>query len=192
MLLLSHFYIAKSLYKSFLKNLNIKLDLNSFVYGCVKPDFTPSLIRISHYKNKSFDTICNRISLLESEPFPKTRKDLKKFSMELGIVAHYLIDYFCYPHNNKKYDFTPIHFIYENILAYVLRKINIEKLSYTFLTFAEDSLINSSEDLINFINKKHMDYLNKDGKVFKDIEFSVEICATVLYNILKKNTRQFS
>ncbi|MFU0825799.1 zinc dependent phospholipase C family protein [Clostridium sp.] len=192
MLPLSHFSIAKALYKSFLESLNIELDLKSFVYGCIKPDFAPSLIKISHYKNKSFDTICNRISLLEREPFPKTKKDLKKFSMELGIVAHYLADYFCYPHNNKKYNFTPIHFIYENRLAYVLRKIDIEELSYTFLVFAEDSFINTTEDLINFINRKHMDYLNKDGKVFKDIEFSVEICAVVLYNILKKNAAHFS
>ncbi|QGU95887.1 hypothetical protein GOM49_13000 [Clostridium bovifaecis] len=53
--------------------------------------------------------------------------------MELGIVVHYLTDYFCYPHNNKKYDFKPIHFIYENRLAYALRKINVEELSSTFI-----------------------------------------------------------
>lgn len=118
---LSHFIIAKALYKSFSKNLNIELDLNSFRYGCIKPDFTPSLMRISHYKDKSFEKICSRITSLENNTFPETKEDMKKFSMELGIVAHYLTDYFCYPHNNKKYDFKPIHFMYENRLAYALR-----------------------------------------------------------------------
>lgn len=182
----SHSIIAKGLYESFLKNLNVSLDLKGFIYGCVKPDFSLSLLKMSHYKDKSLEATCSMIKALHDKKLPEANKDIKQFSIYLGVIAHYLADYFCYPHNNKIYNFIPIHFAYENKLAFTLDKIDVGKLSSYFLPSINSISTDNENWMLDYINEKHREYLHRNGRVFNDIFYSIQVCTTVLCTIIKK------
>ena len=76
------------------------INKNRFIWGNVKPDCVPQYKRIRHYFDESIDMVINKILYLSSLTIYDVHygMTMAKFSEELGVVCHFLCDYFCAPH----------------------------------------------------------------------------------------------
>lgn len=108
----THLLISNILYKYLWTNMNFKLDKVAFAYGNIKPDFIDKDIRCPHTLDESLHSV-NKYS----EKLMKEKLSIKEFSIALGVICHFICDYFCLYHrdgNDKKGIFQ--HLYYELIL----------------------------------------------------------------------------
>eukprot|EP00831_Metopus_contortus_P027022 TRINITY_DN22833_c0_g1_i7.p1 TRINITY_DN22833_c0_g1~~TRINITY_DN22833_c0_g1_i7.p1 ORF type:complete len:178 (-),score=25.06 TRINITY_DN22833_c0_g1_i7:69-602(-) len=99
------------------------INKNRFIWGNVKPDCVLKYKRMKHYFDESVDIIVDKIIHLSSLSIDDVyyTMTLAKFSEELGVVCHFLCDYFCAPHYYRWHCTTTKvmkkHMIYEKKLA---------------------------------------------------------------------------
>ncbi|MFL0268757.1 zinc dependent phospholipase C family protein [Candidatus Clostridium radicumherbarum] len=184
MLVYSHNLIGKTIHKYILDNLGFRLELRDLRYGCMKPDFAPKLIAIPHYKNESFEIISDMILALQNTPLPVNSKQLKHFSAELGVVLHYITDYFCYPHNNKRIDKMPVHFFYELNLDRELRKYVSSPLEVINNNLDLKAYNNINVSIIDFIELKHRQYMKECPSLLNDVVYGLQCCYVVAIGII--------
>jgi len=99
-----HFSIAKKICAE-IKGLGFHLNAKSFLFGNLFPDLIHSYIWRRHEYHNSRDYIRKKIESFKKRPF--------FFSFQLGIVTHYICDYFCYPHSSAYDKGLLQHILYE-------------------------------------------------------------------------------
>ena len=153
-----------------------RLDEKAFQYGCMIPDYNLRLVAIPHYKNKSFEFITGMIQKAKS--IPQTIIEKKRFSAELGIITHYISDYFCQAHNYPEYDNYLNHFVYEGKLYKEFNRINLQKFCPKPAGNNHPRL-GSLADLPALINSRTLEYCNEKRQMRTDILFCMDVAATV-------------
>jgi len=181
----THRRIGK-LVHSYLKNhLKIELDPRALKYGCMKPDLPFSKIHFPHYKVDSFQDICEMINQLSiSRDTFQNKKSLSVFSQNLGIILHYIADFFCEAHNFHLYDKIPKHLYYENILSSKFERIKVSDLKIMLKKFKNNNISAPKTTLKQYINDRHFEYLNMDRNFDTDLQFSLSMCINVAYSII--------
>jgi len=125
----THQRIGMTILSSLKQQFEVNLSVDDYLFGCIKPDFSLGAFYTPHLKHKSFDFVLNTIMELGSVPWPTAGKARKAFSMRLGVVMHYLADFFCHAHSTKMGDLMPWHFAYEARLHIVSRKVDLDGLA---------------------------------------------------------------
>ncbi|MBC8061919.1 MAG: zinc dependent phospholipase C family protein [Clostridiaceae bacterium] len=108
----THLLISQIIYKSISKEINFKLNRLDFAYGNIKPDFNNNDIKCGHTLDESLYSV-NKYS----EELKRKNISNREFSRALGVISHFVCDYFCLYHrdgNEKKGVFE--HLLYELIL----------------------------------------------------------------------------
>ncbi|MBC8059462.1 MAG: zinc dependent phospholipase C family protein [Clostridiaceae bacterium] len=108
----THLLISQIIYKSISKEINFKLNRLDFAYGNIKPDFNNNEIKCGHTLDESLYCVNKYSEELKEENISN-----REFSRALGVINHFVCDYFCLYHrdgNEKKGVFE--HLIYELIL----------------------------------------------------------------------------
>lgn len=108
----THLLISQILYKYIYNQTNLKLNKLAFAYGNIKPDFINKDIKCSHTLDESLYSINNYSEELMSHDI-----SIIEFSKSLGVICHFVCDYFCIYHregNDKKGLFE--HLFYELML----------------------------------------------------------------------------
>ncbi len=189
MLISTHRLISKALYKNIKKTYNIELNKSAFIYGSIKPDIVLSMKKMSHTKDGSEDFLYSLIENLQKKDLPLTSKELKKFSINLGVILHFLSDYFCQVHNS--YDNLLTHFYYEYKLEV---KFNNTNLTAICSKASEQMAVNKKNydfSMKDYVNDKHKEYLLKPPEMQNDIQYCMEICTTasliIINNCMKNN-----
>lgn len=177
----SHIVIARQIYKNIDEKLNVKLDKNNLIYGSIKPDLPLHSSGIPHFKPQSFNYICNKIHELSLQPLCNNREFIKYISRQIGIVTHYIADYFCVPHNDRvtyKKHFLD-HISYEASLhkeyKYHINSIDISKGLFKL----DNTNLHSIKSLIDEL---HGIYRAKGESLKNDLESSIE--ASIITGLL--------
>ena len=175
MLTMSHIAMAKNTL-SFLKSQGLDvLDEKSFIYGNIKPDNLFQKTPKKHLEIEAKPFVLEQIEILKNSG---SENDREEFSIMLGIVCHYLCDFFCLPHFerwsacavHKKIKETPRHLNYERIL-----------MEYTSLA---DDNFEEIDDVSLFLIKCKEEYvLNRSYE--NDIKFASLVCNSVCLYVLK-------
>ncbi|MDK0979477.1 zinc dependent phospholipase C family protein [Clostridium perfringens] len=114
------------------------IDKKSFLKGNVLPDISPKY-RLKKHGRKQFEEIieekiANLSGLSSDEIINNLGKE--KFSIELGVICHFLCDFFSLPHDEEwgfKESVTLKHVLYEKKLHKVFTRDMIIKDSYKIL-----------------------------------------------------------
>ncbi|MDR3596539.1 zinc dependent phospholipase C family protein [Clostridium sp.] len=174
----------KIMAENILKHANTKsvylINNKRFIWGNVKPDCAPKYKFKKHYFDESIDMIVDKIINLSSLTLEDIYFDMTigKFSEELGVICHFLCDFFCAPHyyrwEFKSTGAVKKHMIYENKLAKLAKK------------FKPLGIINTNiktSDVKDFIMELQIQY---DGIVdyHNDLTFSYYVCDSILNFIL--------
>jgi len=112
-----------------LKYHGCKLNENLFLVGNLFPDLIHSYIWRRHEYQHSREYVRRKLEILKGRP--------KLFSFHLGVLAHYICDYFCYPHS-VSFDKGLIEHI-----AYEVRQkipINLNRIELNIKTFSIEEL----------------------------------------------------
>lgn len=190
MLMNAHFVIAKSLLENIDPNKSFLISEKNFIYGNIKPDSSFKYVFKKHYLDESLDTIISKIDHLCSLTLDSLSKyfSVSKFSQELGVVCHFLCDFFCVPHS-QRWEFKHSmkkHMAYEKELSIMAKEIDLSQFKGDAIT--HDSFEDFFYELYNEYVKK-LDYKN-------DLMFSSYMCNSVinyiLDSILKNTVRSYT
>ena len=140
----------------------------AFYLGSILPDLTPKMITSPHEFQTSYEELQGRIHTLLQDAGTGDYKERVLFR-RMGVVMHYLADYFTFPHNKIYPGGFKEHCAYEEHLKHELR---------AFLKTEAPKALNecwhrqfaSQEALFDYIQKMHDKYLSSKIDTAKDIE----------------------
>ena len=152
-----------------------------FIWGNVKPDCAPKYKFKKHYYDESIDMIVEKIIYLSSLTLEDVNYNMTvgKFSEELGVVCHFLCDFFCAPHyyrwEFKSTSAVKQHMMYENNLAKLAKNFKPTGIINTNIE------PNDIKDFIVQLQKQYDGILDYEN----DLTFSYYVCDSVLNMILE-------
>lgn len=172
--------IARNIIKSISLSDRDIMDEKNFIRGNTKPDNISMYKLKKHYKDESFYMIVSKIHLLSSLSKQEILNSYgkKRFNQELGVVCHFLCDYFCLAHAERwefKNKFKK-HVQYELVLAKIAE-------SYTY-NYHENIDVEIS-DIADFINNMLVEYNAVKG-FESDIIFAQYVCNSVVSTVLQR------
>lgn len=184
----THKVIAKNIIKSLDVNTKYLINDKNFIRGNLKPDNFSSYKFKKHYKDESFNMIVSKIHFLASLSEQKIVNEYgrNKFNQELGVVCHFVSDYFCLAHE-ERWEFKrkfKTHVHYEMVLGRISKEYKYDS-----------SCRNDDLDLCyvaNFINSNLNEYVKLKG-FESDIIFAQYVCNSIVQAVLKsvaKNTSE--
>ena len=147
-----------------------------FVWGNIKPDCVSKYKFHKHYLDESFPMIIRKIQFLStlSITYIYRSYSLNKFNQELGVICHFLCDYFCVPHNQRWEFKTPTivkdHLLYEKDLNKFLK-------DFTLKSNLEPDL--SLANIEKFILNCQKEY-ESTTSFENDLVFSYFICNSII------------
>lgn len=169
---LTHILISKTLYRHL--SSQIDLDQKAFSYGNIKPDLSPQCLRNPHMLENYLFIIHHDTNRLISQRTP-----VKEFSVELGMVCHYICDFFCYSHlNHNLYHKLLHHFFYEIRLHLALRGMLL--LHKIKLPSVSKAPVRNLPVLVMAMRKE---YMTKQKTLQRDIEYAITTSLLVCQSI---------
>lgn len=187
MLCSTHRLIAQKVYEVLNNKYGNFIDLKSLLYGSVAPDSIPSMVIIPHTRSNSSKYLFSRIESLLLLDDEKKEIDMKDFSYKLGIVIHFISDYFCNAHNDFKYINPLTHFLYENRLKkFFLKKVHLFNFS------SECKRFGTLTGIRKYILEKHNEYMLCPRNMDNDFSYSIETSLTVSINVFSQVVQKLS
>ena len=179
----THIIIAREIHQDVEKNLNIKLDKAQLIFGSVKPDIYSGLPKLKHFKPQSFDVICNEILKISSSSLADNRAHLAYISQKIGVITHYVADYFCIPNNDRKTykDHFWDHLKYERTLHKSFKDSASGKKQSVNLLHGVD--FTEIEQIKRYLDDLHDRYQSKGESIQNDIDssfFAVKAVASMM------------
>lgn len=152
----------------------------SFYIGSILPDCIPSFFVRKHTFEDSFDILEKELEKLVAH-FDEKKEADRYFCRHLGVITHYIADYFTFPHNANYPGKFKDHCIYEEELKHAMR-------SYVHSPEAIKKRLGetvySSDAILKFVRRMHEIYTRMQSVVKRDCEYIVELCHTVVDAIL--------
>lgn len=178
----SHFAMAQLLYAS-MKARGCDLNLVPFIYGNISPDYSPNILLKPHFTKTCTKHINSHIfSLANKRVSPSGRLDAD-YAVELGVLCHFLCDYFCFAHSRDFSDNLKEHRAYEAQLDVFLRGNCFELLDIegreSLKAYASPFLLRNSLDMAK------AEY-TENGYTFRnDLEYAFNACMSCIFSLIK-------
>lgn len=179
----SHIKIANYIYDRIDRNEKRNINRFMFILGSIAPD-----LKIA--RHPKFKIYNDSIELIESKMIDIEELGKNKFSYRLGIIVHYITDYFCLAHNLKNTLKTRTHLLYEFRLARAMKKYIATHEFGKQLQKDSLDLIKEHSDIITMIAHQHKVYVEERSDNFidqmvLDIQASMSLCMALALFILK-------
>lgn len=157
----------------------------AFYLGSILPDLTPKMITSPHEFSTSFEDLKQRIRglIFDAQIGMHCERVLWR---RLGVVMHYLADYFTFPHNSTYEGNLKDHCLYERDMKHALRTyVRTEEAQQIFREqqmYLKKST--SLAELFREIEQTHHRYLSHRHSVPDDCRWIVEMCSRVLIGLV--------
>ena len=177
----THLLMANILYKEITSQMGIQLDYMHYVYGNIKPDFNPGDMDWGHYLKDSFNGVVSYC-----EHTQKTPMSIKAFSKALGMISHFVCDYYCLYHTEAyKNKSLAVHTLYEHFLElHFIKKCITKDIEVT-----DEVLGEKIEDII----MRRCDlYQHEAHSIDKDIRYALNTALCVVRRVIELSTVQNS
>lgn len=153
----------------------------SFYVGSILPDCVPSFLTRKHNIEETLDLLKTEISKV-TDKYDVTKGINTYFCRHLGMIIHYVADYFTFPHNSIYPGTMMEHCYYEKELKFAFRKyVKSEQAKRNRLL---ESAYNTPEEIVGFIKSMHDEYLKAIKRISVDCHYIVELCFRVVDAIL--------
>ena len=178
MLIGTHMLMAKNILKNMNENKKNMLSNFNFIYGNIKPDILSKYKLKKHYAKESYSMVLNKIINLSKLSIMDIEKNIAiiKFSQELGVICHFLCDFFCIAHSEtwrEKYKiFT--HISYEKKLASKAKKFNFD-----------NAIVQIQICDIGLFMENCFRQHEKESNFNNDISFAYYVCSNIIDYILE-------
>ena len=137
----------------------------AFRFGSLEPDLVPTFITTKHRIDLTFHKLEKKINKVIDE-YDKNKGMTIGLSKDLGIITHYIADYFTFPHNIEYPGTMTEHIHYEAQLKVDFREF-VQKMKEKHAHFQEVNM-QSADEICTFIRKCHEEYLHAVKSVEND------------------------
>lgn len=174
-----------SLAKGVIHGLDIQSRMNhrlTFYIGSIWPDCIPSFLTRRHCMEETFDIFEKKISKFIAKF--NSKKDMGYLStLRMGIVLHYIADYFTFPHNSHYSGSLKDHCAYEEQLKHRMYEYvdDIKMLDREYNV----SVMTDTNQIAEYIIDKHTQYMKIAGNVDSDCGYAFMACMSVMASLLK-------
>lgn len=154
-----------------------------FNFGLVMIDQSWHVKTHPHYMQKSFKYVIEKI-----EELLAVKKFNGYYSMQLGIVIHYLCDFCCNAHISGSVGNIPYHIKYEwELQRYLLNNFDELKNYFTNAENNTSCIFNSLASIRETIESILENYINGKASYLLDIKQCVEITSVVCSSVFACN-----
>ncbi|MBR3599622.1 MAG: zinc dependent phospholipase C family protein, partial [Lachnospiraceae bacterium] len=157
--------------------------------GSIVPDCIPSFITRRHNMEQTFDIFVNHM-----EKFVRILGKREKIgfrqSIRMGMILHYIADYFTMPHNSHYEGGFKEHCVYEGAQLKCMRNYVKDVRSEEINVKLPDPL-KDVKQVVEYIKEKHKEYVELHQGVKDDCEFSLEACLCVALSLFKIGTDRY-
>ena len=168
MIVQSHLSVA-SMIANELKKHGLLLNKKNFMFGSIKPDISSMLKKHPHKINHSLDFIMQRTFALFSQD---VLEDIKEFSYQLGIICHYITDFFTFAHNSFFQGPFSEHLAYERSLNNYVKRIAKSDDRTSIMYNISDSI----EAFKDYLKNMHSVYMEKAVSFERDFSYAISLC----------------
>lgn len=182
----SHTTVAHYLLDYVEKTNGISFDRKAFLFGNLKPDLKGEYLTKRHYPSLMFEEVMQRIRDFASR-FHIAETNGAKLSEELGVICHYITDFFSFPHNDDIYERGLFaHYVYEKRTSLTISK-RLDEMRFD--GWAKPVLANipqTAEALIASISEQHRSYVAQPNHSISDDVFHIcRILTTVVLSMIR-------
>lgn len=172
MLVNTHVLIAQNMLRDV--HTTFKISDKNFIYGNVKPDMVSKYKLKKHYSQESFWMVVDKIKKLSSLTMFDFRKkfSVSRFSQELGVICHFLCDFFCLPHS-ERWEFKHSmqkHIKYEKELATFAK---------TYEPLRDEKEILGKMSVAIFLKETHKEYKLEESYE-NDMKYACFACRSII------------
>lgn len=158
----------------------IRLDMAAFEAGCVLPDQKLRYVILHpHYFKRSFPYLCGMIRRTMRD-MQKGELTMERFSLRLGLICHYIADFFCHAHNHPRYLGYGIHKRYEQSLDTSLDDTGVATILKDAKSHRAAYLIARSWTIAQWLWQIHREYRQNAPSLQNDMEYSITAQAVTL------------
>lgn len=177
----SHLSLARYLIDSS-QNEELAKHRKTFLFGSILPDCIPSFVTRRHTIDETFDILRYEIIAI-TEEYDWSRGITNEFSRRLGVITHYLADYFTYPHNTIFQGSMREHISYEiDLMGYLKTYLGSEEADEISI---KSIILYSVDEICDFIKQIHNKYLETIKNISTDCEYIVEMAVYIVKAILQ-------
>lgn len=149
----------------------------AFKMGSIVPDLVPSFITKKHEINETFNIVEKKMEKVVNSYDSSKGLTLIR-TKDLGVITHYIADYFTFPHNKEYPGSLKDHVIYEKELKHELRTF-IRSIDVD-MPIEHHEKLDSIQAICAFILKNHDSYVCHMQDVQSDCRHIVQICGEVV------------
>ncbi len=144
----------------------------AFLFGNIRPDIMGGFLVLPHTPAARAEIINRKIEKCIADMQTGQRGGIYT-NYRLGVICHFLADFFCYAHNDWAQLTSKDHFTYEMQLNRALKQADYEKDSIPLPAGDVHSIIQS-------IWQAHKQYASLTPNPLQDIEYTGDVCAYLL------------
>ena len=179
----THIFIAKTAYQAINKISGIKLNYSKFLKGSIYPDINLATLFLQHRINDTGRIVEKNVNKLVGINIFENSKNLDVFSFKMGIIIHFISDYFCKVHNDNWYKNPIRHYIYERKLdKYFLERKSL--ILQTDFSTCEDNLCIDNR-LIDYVKIQNDDFREKRKSMKEDVSYSLKVSIACMLSIIR-------
>lgn len=160
----------------------------AFYWGNLLPDCVPSFLTRRHSIDETFPHLQKELQLLV-EDYNYNKGITGYFCRHLGIVLHYVADYFTFPHNSFYPGNMREHCKYEKEMKFCMRAYVKSDEAKRRRNAA--SACNTVDEICQYIKDMHRQYAKEDHNVQLDCEYIALLChriADFILSVFEKHT----
>lgn len=176
----THKIIASNIYENVYEKYDLQLDKKKLLWWSIAPDILPQYKFVRHYKAESLDYIIREIIkviyLCRYIEFNKVLDPIsvKILSKKIGLISHYISDYFCLPHA-KRWTFSDsmvIHLKYESDLDEFVKTHTFDNNIQLEDIEIDSNIKNMYDNIKNYIENGLELYLQQELNFENDLNFA--------------------
>ncbi len=177
----SHLRMGRILRREIVRRAHAVPNRVAFLLGNIRPDLSIKYRRIGHTRKESYEFLLQEIRELAQIPvygFCGIR-----YSMRLGILCHYLCDYFCVVHRDDYEGTLRNHLKYEKVLDCYFREHKQSIVSSA--TEEEYDLSVDSKAIIGELTRTHDEYLGQgQHSLNDDVAQALRACIALTHRLV--------
>ena len=177
----SHHAMGHLLYEALTKQ-GVKLDQELFVLGNLLPDYLPELILNPHFTLKCQREIHIFTEALAGQPVTRGEQLPPEYALRLGILCHYLTDYFTFAHTPEFRLGLKQHGAYEQQLNDYFRGHYTQEESTLHGVRFENA--ENARDVVKEIYRLKRDYCEEGCTLSRDVRYAFTACLSAMTQLI--------
>ncbi len=180
----SHHAMGHLLYEA-LTSQGIKLDQELFVLGNLLPDYLPELILNPHFTLKCQREIHIFTEALAGQPVTRGEQLPPEYALRLGILCHYLTDYFTFAHTPEFRIGLKEHRAYEQRLDDYFRGHYTKEDSLLPKIAAQFAQAQNAREVVKEIYIMKHNYRTEGCTLARDVRYAFTACLSSMTQLVE-------